>query len=113
MKKKDIIICFIIFIVIGIGYIIYSMNHTSDHYTYVYYHNKQIDKIDLNINDTYTYQGDNGSFTLEVKDHQYHAINVDCPNHNCEEVGWVSMGESTAIICLPNQIYVQQSSSIN
>ena len=44
-----------------------------------------------------------------MQDHQYRAVNVDCPNHDCEKVGWVKEGSSKSIICVPNQIYVVQA----
>ena len=56
-----------------------------------------------------TFKGDYGEFHLEVQDHQYRAVNVDCPNHDCEKVGWVKEGSSKSIICVPNQIYVVQA----
>jgi hypothetical protein len=111
MKKKDLIVIVGLLVMIGIGYFIYSLLFTTDNYTYVYYKNEQIDKIDLNKNKTYTYTGDYGSFSLEVKDHRYHAVNVECPNHDCEKVGWVDEGSSTSIICVPNSIYVQQTNT--
>ena len=40
--------------------------------------------IDLNKNATYEYTGSYGKFNVEVHEGQYRAINVDCPNHDCE-----------------------------
>ena len=68
-----------------------------------------IETIDISKNQTYTFEGDYGEFHLEVQDHQYRAVNVDCPNHDCEKVGWVKEGSSKSIICVPNQIYVVQA----
>ena len=57
----------------------------------------------------YTLQGKNGVFHLEVKDGSYRAHDVDCPNHDCEETGWVDPGNYRPIICLPNGIIVELS----
>ena len=48
-----------------------------------------------------------------MKDGQYHAVNVDCPNHDCEKVGWVKKGSSKQIVCVPNDIYVIQSEAVD
>lgn len=113
MKKKDIIVILILLIVLGAGYFIYSSFQGEKDLAIVYYQNKEIDQIDLNIDKTYTYKGDYGSFSIEVKDHKYHAVHVDCPNHDCEKVGWVEKGSSVSIICVPNNIYVQQENVKN
>jgi len=114
MKKKDIIVITVLLLIIGGIYFFYSSFFNTTEYAYVYYHNEVIDKIDINIDKTYTYKGDYGSFSIEVNHQKYHAVNVQCPNHDCEKVGWVNKGNSTSIICVPNQIYVlQKNKSIN
>lgn len=111
MKKKDIIFICMLFIVLVIGYLIFTMTQPKKEVIEVYYHNQVIDTIDITKDKTYTYQGDYGKFHLEVKDGRYHAISVECPNHDCEKIGWVQEGSSQSIICVPNQIYVMQSSA--
>lgn len=108
MKKKDYIIVFILLVICGIGYLFYSMMNEEKDYAIVYHNNKEVDRIDLSINDIYTYEGDYGSFSIEVKDFQYHAVHVECPNHDCEKVGWVKKDSPISIICVPNMITVQQ-----
>ena len=100
MKKKDIILIIGLLVVIGIGYFIFEMMQGD---------NEVIEKIDISIDKTYTFDGDYGKFSLEVKDKKYHAVNVECPNHDCEKVGWVSEGSSRSIVCIPNDIYVIQA----
>ena len=109
MKKKDCIVIGILLIICAVGYFLYStLTQGEKEYAVVYYHNEEIDELDLSIDDIYTYEGDYGSFSLEVKNQEYHATNVDCPNHDCENVGWVKKGSTVSIICVPNDIYVQQ-----
>lgn len=79
----------------------------------VYYKNKLIQTVDINQDKIYTFHGSYGSFSLEVKNHQYHAVNVDCPNHDCMKVGWVKKGSSKQIVCVPNEIYIIQSDSVD
>lgn len=109
MKKKDYIVIIVLVIVIGLGYFVYQMTQGEKEVIEVYYQNKVIKTVDINVNKTYTFQGSYGSFSLEVKDGKYHATNVECPNHDCEKVGWVSKGSAKQIVCVPNEIYVIQS----
>ena len=109
MKKKDIILIIGLLVVIGIGYFIFEMMQGEKDVIEIYYHNEVIEKIDISIDKTYTFDGDYGKISLEVKDKKYHAVNVECPNHDCEKVGWVSEGSSRSIVCIPNDIYVIQA----
>lgn len=110
MKKKDIIFIIGLCVVIGVIYFVYQMTQKEKGGTIqVYYHNEVIETIDISKDEIYTFNGDYGVFHLEVKDHQYHAIDVECPNHDCEKVGWVKEGSTKSIICVPNDIYVVQS----
>ncbi len=113
MKKKDIIFIGILCIVIGVGYGIYMMFQGEKEVIQVYHQNKMIAEVNINENKTYDFKGNYGNFSLEVKDGQYHAVNVDCPNHDCEKVGWVKKGSSKQIVCVPNDIYVIQSEAVD
>lgn len=109
MKKKDWILIIGLCVFLGVGYLIYSLMQGEKEIIQVYYHDQVVQEIDISKDDIYTFQGDYGEFHLEVKDHQYHATNVDCPNHDCEKVGWVKEGSSREIVCVPNGIYVIQA----
>lgn len=111
MKKKDIIVITCLCIALGIGYFVFMMFQGEKDTVEVFYKNEVIETIDISKDETYTFTGSYGQFTLEVKDRAYHAVNVECPNHDCEKIGWVKDGSSKSIICLPNEIYVVQSNS--
>lgn len=114
MKKKDIIIIAVLVAMIGIGYYIYTKVSApvDGDIIDVYYHGEVIDSLDIRKAGKYSYTGDYGRFTLEITDDErYHAINVECPNHDCEKVGWVSKNSKMAITCLPNDIWVIQRQS--
>ena len=113
MKKKDIIFIIILCVVIGVGYGIYLMFQGEKDFIEVYYQNKSIAQIDMTKNKTYEFEGSYGHFALEVKDQKYRAINVECPNHDCEKVGWVKKGSSKQIVCIPNEIYIIQSEAVD
>lgn len=109
MKKKDWIVIIGLCIFIAVGYFIFQMTQGQKDTVEVYYQKELIETIDISVDKTYTFKGSYGEFHLEVEDHQYHAVNVDCPNHDCEKVGWVKEGSAKTITCLPNEIYVIQS----
>ena len=111
MKKKDGIIISFIGLVIAVLFLGYQYLQADKDIVVIYYHNEIVKEVDIHQDGIYTLTGDYGSFSLEVKDEQYRAIHVECPHHDCEKVGWVSLGSSKQIICLPNQIYVVQEKS--
>lgn len=113
MKKKDIIVIAIILVIACVGYGIYYMMQGDVQMVDIYYHSEVVKQVDINKDGIYTIEGDYGSFSLEVKDGQYHATDVECPNHDCEKVGWVSKGSAKQIVCVPNDIYVLQSDQID
>lgn len=116
MKKKDLFFIIGLTIVLGVGYFIYTSSqnknpHQEEMKTMVeiYYKKDVLDTVDISIDKTYTFQGSYGKFSLEVKDMKYHAVNVECPNHDCEKMGWIQEGSSKPITCVPNEIYVIQA----
>lgn len=86
MKKKDIIVIVVLLVVIGVGYLVFSMMQGKKDVVEVYYKDELIEKIDISVDKTYTFKGSYGKFSLEVKNHEYHAVNVECPNHDCEKM---------------------------
>ena len=113
MKKKDLIVIGIILVICAIGYFVMGMMQGESNSAEIYYKNEVVETVDLSVNDTYTLKGSYGSFSLEVKDGAYRATNVECPNHDCEKVGWVTTGSSKQIVCVPNEIYIMQSDVID
>lgn len=45
------------------------------------------------------------SNTIEVKDHQIHILDADCPDHTCMSMGWLD--SAAPIICLPNHLVIR------
>lgn len=113
MKKKDFIVIGIILVICAVGYFVLGMLQGEANCAEIYYKNKVVEIVDLDVNKTYTLEGSYGSFSLEVTDGKYRATNVECPNHDCEKVGWVTIGSSKQIVCVPNEIYVIQSDVID
>lgn len=62
--------------------------------------------FDSGINDTYTVTGDYGQMTIVVQDGKWHVSSVECPNHNCEQMGWDDGTNMVPITCIPNNIII-------
>ena len=65
--------------------------------------------FDIAKDATYDFEGDYGKMTLEVKDHKFRVIDVECPNHLCEQMGWIDSESLIPIVCLPNGIMVSSA----
>lgn len=113
MKKKDIIVIAVLLVICAIGYFVMNMMQGEVNSAEIYFKNEVVETVDLSKNETYTLEGSYGSFSLEVLDGKYRATNVECPNHDCEKVGWVTIGSSKQIVCVPNEIYVMQVNVID
>ena len=108
MKKKDIYVIVSCLLIVGLMYGLWMLFSSEKDMVYVYYQNEEVLHFDLQKDAVYEIEGSYGMFHIEVKDGAYHAVNVDCPNHDCEKVGWVKKNEATPIICVPNEIFVVQ-----
>lgn len=112
MTKKDIkfiIGLCVVSVVLLIGFIIFtSMRAKNIEYANVYYNNEIILRFDINEDDEYSINGDYGEMTIEVKDQKYRVKDVECPNHDCENIGWVKKGSTTVILCVPNNVFINQ-----
>jgi hypothetical protein len=62
--------------------------------------------FDSGVDDTYTLTGDYGQMTITVKDNKWCVSKVDCPNHNCEQMGWDDGTNMVPITCIPNNIII-------
>ncbi len=43
---------------------------------------------------------------LELKDGKIRFVNVSCPDHLCEKVGWIGTAEHQTAVCMPNRAAV-------
>lgn len=111
MKKKEIAVVAVILIAALTLWFVLRPASSSNLEVHVYLHDELVDTVDLTTDKTYTYEGDTGTFHLEVKDGKYRAVDVDCPNQICVNVGWVSPEDETSIICAPNGITVVAESA--
>lgn len=46
---------------------------------------------------------------IEIKDHQIHMLEAECPDHTCIHMGWLD--SAAPIVCLPNRLVIQFAES--
>ena len=85
-----------------------NQNKNPQQIVEVRYKDEKIMSFDIDIDDEYVIEVDNGLMHIEVKDGRYRVFDVDCPDKICEKVGWVDKDSLTLIICLPNNIVLVQ-----
>ncbi|MBR2578181.1 MAG: NusG domain II-containing protein [Erysipelotrichaceae bacterium] len=108
MKKKEVFITLLIITVAMISLLLFHYAY-KDRSTIVVRNadGEILLSVPLDEDGYYSLEGKEGIFNLEVKDGSYRATDVECPNHDCEEVGWVNADSYRPIICLPNGIAVE------
>lgn len=112
MNKKDIKLIGILIIIAGIALLILKMISGNTHAEkgIVECDGEVILTFDLEKDEIYSFDGSYGHMQLEVKDKKFRVINVECPNHNCEEMGWKDESSLSPITCLPNKVVVYAKS---
>lgn len=106
MKKADkiLIVCIMIAAVLLIFPI---LKQAPQSYTAtVTVKNKEVLKIDLLKDDTYTVKGTLGDVHIQVKNQKIRVTQEKSPHHLCSKQGYVS-DANTPIVCLPNETVVQ------
>lgn len=89
--------------------IVSKMNSKKHRYAIVTdtINDKVILRFDIEEDAYYEFDVKNGKFHIEVKDGRYRAIDVDCPNQICVNMGWMpSLDYYAPIVCLPNGIMI-------
>ncbi len=68
--------------------------------------NKEVLRIDLNKDESYSVQGKLGKVKIQVKDGKVRVSQEKSKHHLCSKQGYVS-SSSTPIVCLPNETVVK------
>ncbi|MFQ9924388.1 MAG: NusG domain II-containing protein [Beduini sp.] len=112
MTKKDlkfIVALLLISVVLFIGYQWFIHGRADQiEKAFVYHNNELVMEFKIDEDATYELTGDYGKMHIEVKDGKYRVYEVECPNHDCERVGWVAKGSTTTILCVPNDVFIRQ-----
>ena len=112
MSKKDLKFVGIIVAVaalIGVIMLVVKLTSKPKELGIVQHGEEVILTFDIAKDATYDFEGDYGKMTLEVKDHKFRVIDVECPNHLCEQMGWIDSDSLIPIVCLPNGIMVSSA----
>ena len=109
MNKYDLkLICFLVIISI---IILLILTPKKINMVDVYFDNKIIKTIDLNINGEYDIKGLNGNIHIIVKDNELRVTDEISPLHLCRKQ--VLKNSNDVIICLPNHIVIKGKTDLD
>ena len=106
MNKYDLILVsgLIVFVII----ILLVLNPKTIDKVYVYYNNKVIKTIDLNVDNEYNVTGLNGNVHIVVKNKMLRVTDEISPLHLCRKQ--TIKNSNDIIVCLPNHIVIKGQS---
>ena len=106
LKKYDIIAIICVAVIVIISYITVNLLRNDEADTVVIYVDGKIEKkLDLNKNQEYKVNVDNGYNIIRVKDKKVRIKESDCSNQTCVNMGTISKDGQT-LICLPHKVEV-------
>lgn len=106
LKKYDIIAIICVAVIVIISYITVNLLRNDEADTVVIYVDGKIEKkLDLNKNQEYKVNVDNGYNIIRIKDKKAKIKESDCSNQTCVNTGTISKDGQT-LICLPHKVEV-------
>ncbi|WP_297133045.1 NusG domain II-containing protein [uncultured Eubacterium sp.] len=106
LKKYDIIAIICVAVIVIISYIMVNLLRNDEADTVVIYVDGKIEKkLDLNKNQEYKVNVDNGYNIIRIKDKKAKIKESDCSNQTCVNMGTISKDGQT-LICLPHKVEV-------
>lgn len=106
LKKYDIIAIICVAVIVIISYITVNLLRNDEADTVVIYVDGKIEKkLDLNKNQEYKVNVDNGYNIIRIKDKKAKIKESDCSNRTCVNMGTISKDGQT-LICLPHKVEV-------
>lgn len=106
MNKSDIKLVIILLIIILGIFIFINITKKEGNVAEVYYEDKLVFTIDLNLDKEYVVEGSLGDVTLEVKNKMIRVKEENSPKHICSKEGFVG-DSSRTLICLPNKVIIK------
>lgn len=106
MNKSDVKLIVLLLIVIGVIFIFIGVTKEDGSMAEVYYEDKKILTIDLNIDNEYIVDGELGDVVLEIKNRKIRVKEENSPKHICSKEGFIG-DSSRTLICLPNKIIIK------
>ena len=108
MNKSDIKLVIILLVIILGIFIFINITKKEGSVAEVYYEDKKVLTIDLNIDKEYVVDGKLGDVVLEVKNKKIRVKEENSPKHICSKEGFIGDSSKT-LICLPNKIIIKIS----
>lgn len=106
LKKYDTIAIICVAVIVIISYITVNLLRNDEADTVVIYVDGKIEKkLDLNKNQEYKVDVDNGYNIVRIKDKKVRIKESDCGNQTCVNMGTISKDGQT-LICLPHKVEV-------
>lgn len=106
LKKYDIIAIICVAVIVIISYITVNLLRNDEADTVVIYVDGKIEKkLDLNKNQEYKVNVDNGYNIVRIKDKKVRIKESDCSNQTCVNMETISKDGQT-LICLPHKVEV-------
>lgn len=106
MNKSDIKLVIILFVIVLAVFVVINVTKKEGTMAEVYYGDKLITTINLNIDGEYVVDGELGDVVLEVKDKMIRVKEENSPKHICSKEGFIGDSFRT-LICLPNRIIIK------
>lgn len=106
IKKSDIIVISLIALVaLGLAFFYFFGSSGGGRVAVISVNGETQREINLDAATDATFALDGVPVSFEVKDHRIRFINVTCPDHLCENTGFISRAGESAI-CMPNKTAV-------
>lgn len=111
MNRSDIKLVVILVLIVVIFLIVLNLNKKTG-VAVVYYEDKEILRINLDIDKEYVVEGELGDVVLEVKDKMIRVKEENSLNHICSLEGYIK-DSTRSLICMPNKIVVKISDDLD
>jgi hypothetical protein len=109
MNKHDAVLVIALFLISILCLFLIKNINSNEKEAYVYYEDKLMLTIDLNVNKEYKVKGYNGNVIIEVRNKKIRVKEEESPLHLCSKQGF-SESSFEPIICLPNKIIIKLKS---
>lgn len=107
LKKRDLLILLAVFLLAAAAWLFWRATASSEqNLAVITLDGAEIRRIDLETepDGVFSLQQEYGvPVSFEVKEGAIRFVNVDCPDHICEDEGFVSLEGQTAV-CMPNRV---------
>lgn len=106
MNKSDVKLVGIILIIVIVSLVLINLNKKEGSMAEVYYEDRIVLTIDMNINREYIVDGALGEVVIEVLDKKIRVKEETSSKHLCSKEGFTN-DSLRPIICLPNKIVIK------